>query len=263
MSKVPLSQKLLALFSYVLFGLVVLLAVPVHALLLAVTFPFDKNRKVVGRSLRLTAVLIGKICPLWHLRMEPSPHRPEGAAVVVANHESMLDIFLISGVPWEMKWVAKDVIFKIPWFGWLFHMSGDIPVNRSSKESGAEVMARADRYLARGMPVMFFPEGKRSTTDELRPFKLGAFVSAIRAGVPILPIAVHGTKAGMPHGSPWIGRTRAKGRVLAPIPTKGLKVEDAEQLAARVREVIIAARDSLQLEAGTRPVRATNDVLTA
>jgi 1-acyl-sn-glycerol-3-phosphate acyltransferase len=92
---------------------------------------------------------------------------------------------------------------------------------------------------------MFFPEGTRSTTDALRPFKLGAFISAIRTGCPLLPIAVHGTRGGMPKGSPWIRKTVVRARVLSPIPTDGLKLADAAALAERVHAQIVEARNVL------------------
>jgi len=245
-------NKALALYSYLIFGLLAAAAFPIMGLLLVVTRPFDRNRTAPGRALRLIAVLISKLCPLWRLEIE-NGKRPAKTFVAVANHESMLDIFLISHVGWEMKWVAKESIFQIPVFGWLFKLSGDIPVQRDDRDSGTAALATAERYLKNGMPVMFFPEGTRSKTDELRPFKLGAFKAAIRAGVPILPIAVHGTRDGMPVGSPWIRRARARGVVLPPVETKGLTEADAGALADQVKAIILEKRDQLIRARGRQP----------
>ena len=131
---------------------------------------------------------------------------------MVANHQSMLDILLLSHLPREMKWVAKESLFRTPWVGWMLRMSGDIPVRRGDAESGGEALARARRrYLARGMSIMIFPEGTRSATGTLLPFKNGAFRLAIEAGVPVLPVAVNGTGAGMPKGGP-VGEPLPRGR---------------------------------------------------
>ncbi len=238
-------HALLALYTYVVFGVLAGGGLPVVALLLLVTWPFDKNRVVAGHAVRLITATIGRACPLWRLEIEGTERRPRGSFVVVANHESILDIFLLTRLPWEMKWVAKLSLFKAPLVGQYLRLRGDVPVDRSSKESGSAAMQKVDRYLERKMPVMFFPEGTRSTTDQLRPFKLGAFVSAIRAGCPILPVAVHGARGGMPKGSPWIRRTVARARVLSPIPTAGLQIADAAALAEQARAQILEARDAL------------------
>lgn len=238
-------HKTVALYSYLVFGLMAVVALITLPLLLVLSWPFDRTRALPGRALRLIAVVIAFICPLWRLEMENARRKPSRRFVAVANHESMLDIFLISHVGWEMKWVAKESIFRIPVFGWLFSLSGDIPVKRDDRDSGTAALEQAERYLRAGMPVMFFPEGTRSKTNELRPFKLGAFRAAIRTGSPILPIAVHGTRDGMPVGDPWIRRAHARGVVLPLIETTGLSEDDAAALADRVRTLIIAKRDEL------------------
>jgi 1-acyl-sn-glycerol-3-phosphate acyltransferase len=160
--------------------------------------------------------------------------------VVVANHQSLLDIVMLSRMPREMKWVAKEELFRIPWAGWMMRLAGDIPIRRGDAESGGEALARAREYLARGMSVMIFPEGTRSAKGTLLPFKSGAFRLAIDAGVPVLPIAVHGTAHGMPKGGPWVRPCRAFARILAPVPTAGRAVEDAGKLKEEVRRMIAA-----------------------
>jgi 1-acyl-sn-glycerol-3-phosphate acyltransferase len=160
---------------------------------------------------------------------------------VVANHQSMLDILLISRVPREMKWVAKESLFRIPWMGWMFVLSGDIPVRRGDADSASSALRKAKEYLARGMSVMLFPEGTRSRDGALGTFKSGAFRLAIDAGVPVLPIVVEGTAAGYPKGSPWVRPCRGTARILEPVPSAGLALEDATKLRDAVRERIAGA----------------------
>ncbi len=230
----------LAIVGYPIAISLIVLALPVQALLLLVTLPFDRNRTVAGRFLRIVGVLITKTFPPWRLRVE-GRWPPGGPFVVVANHQSMLDILLLSRLPREMKWVAKEELFGIPLVGWMLRMSGDIRIRRGDAESGGEALGVAKAYLARGMNVMMFPEGTRSATGKLLPFKKGAFRLAIEAGVPVLPVAVNGTAQGMPKGGPWVRPCRAVARLLEPVAVAGLGADDAIVLRDTVRERIAAA----------------------
>jgi 1-acyl-sn-glycerol-3-phosphate acyltransferase len=230
---------LIAIIGYPIAISLIALGLPIQALLLLVTLPFDRNRVVAGRFLRLIGEGISRCFPPW--RLEIQGRWPEGGPfVVVANHQSILDILMLARLPREMKWVAKEELFRIPVAGWMMRMAGDIPIRRGDAESGGEALARAREYLARGMSVMIFPEGTRSARGTLLPFKSGAFRLAIDAGVPVLPIAVHGTAHGMPKGGPWVRPCRAFARILAPVPTAGRPVEDAGKLKEEVRRMIAA-----------------------
>jgi 1-acyl-sn-glycerol-3-phosphate acyltransferase len=90
------------------------------------------------------------------------------------------------------------------------------------------------------MSVMIFPEGTRSAKGTLLPFKSGAFRLAIEAGVPVLPIAVHGTAHGMPKGGPWVRPCRAFARILPPVSTAGRTPDDVGRLKDEVRRMIAA-----------------------
>jgi len=230
-----------AVLAYALSLVAIALFPPLVALALLVTWPFDRNRAVAGRLLRLCGAFISRSFPFWRIRIDGRWPRGKGAYVVVANHQSFLDIFLLSNLPHEMKWVAKRSLFKIPWVGWAFWLVGDIAVDRGDAASALEVMAKARRYLERGMSVMLFPEGTRSRDGKLLPFKAGAFKLAIEAGVPVLPIAVSGTAQGMPKGTPWVRPSRLTVRILDPVPTKGLGDRDLRKLRDDVQAMIAAA----------------------
>lgn len=236
---------LLAIVGYPLAMALIALALPVQALLLVLTAPFDRNRVVPGRFLRFVGVAISRTFPPWRLRVEGRWPEGKGPFVVLANHQSILDILMLSRVPREMKWVAKEELFRIPWVGWMLRMSGDIPIRRGDAESGDEALARARAYLERGMSVMIFPEGTRSKTGTLLPFKSGAFRLAIETGAPILPIAVHGTARGMPKGGPWVNPCRATARLLEPIETAPFRDGGVGRLKELVRGRIQATVDEL------------------
>ncbi len=234
---VPLAAAL----AYLLTFAAILAWLPPLAILAAVTAPFDRNRRVAGRFLRLLAVFATFTFPFWRIRIQGAWPADRRAYVVVSNHQSMLDIFMLARLPREMKWVAKAELFRIPWIGWMFRLSGDIPVDRAAAQSGREAMARARRYLQGGMHVMLFPEGTRSRDGSLLPFKPGAFKLAIEAGAPVLPIAICGSAEGMPKGSPWVRPARVRARILEPVETSGLGAADVALLADRVRERVAAA----------------------
>ena len=231
---------LLAIIGYPLAFSLILLGLPIQAFLLLVTYPFDWNRAVAGRFLRFVGVGISLTFPPWRLRVEGRWPARRGPFVVVANHQSMLDILMLSRLPREMKWVAKEALFRTPWVGWMLRMAGDIPIRRGDPESGGEALARARTYLERGMSVMIFPEGTRSAKGTLLPFKSGAFRLALEAGVPVLPIAVHGTARGMPKGGPWVRPCRAFARILEPIEVAGRGVDETALLKEEVRQRIAA-----------------------
>jgi len=236
---------LLAIVAYPIAISLIVLALPVQALLLALTAPFDRNRTVPGRFLRFVGVAISLTFPPWRLRVEGRWPAGEGPFIVVANHQSILDILLLSRLPREMKWIAKEELFDVPWVGWMLRMSGDIPIRRGDAESGGEALARAKVYLARGMSVMLFPEGTRSRTGTLLPFKSGAFRLAAETGVPVLPIAVHGTARGMPKGGPWVNACHATARLLEVVDPRTFGGEGGNRLRDEVRRRIQAAVDEL------------------
>jgi len=239
-------NSLIAAVGYVFVLLLLLVSLPIQALLFAITAPFDPSRMVTGRFIRWVGRRIAGCYPPWKLRVEGRWPEQGGAFVVVANHQSILDILLLSHVPHEMKWIAKEELFRVPWVGWMLRMSGDIGLRRGERDSGLEALGRARDHLARGVPVMIFAEGTRSRDGRLLPFKSGAFRLAIEAGVPVLPIAVNGTGAGMPKGSPWVRPCTAWARILAPVPTTGMAPENASRLRDEVRRRIAAELPAMQ-----------------
>jgi 1-acyl-sn-glycerol-3-phosphate acyltransferase len=244
-------QRILSAWAWVVAVGVVLFGFFYVAAVWLVTAPFDRGRYHAGRAFRQLAMTVTSLNPLWKFETDGTgPSDPRLPYVAVSNHESYADIFLISHFPWEMKWLSKDTIFKIPVMGWMMRMARDIPIKRGKRESVVSAMQGCRDRLARKVSVMIFPEGTRSPTDELLPFKDGAFKLAIEAGVPILPIAVAGTRYCMAKGSFAFRRAHAKARVLEPIHTTGMTNADVAALRERTRETIDVARRALQRELG-------------
>jgi 1-acyl-sn-glycerol-3-phosphate acyltransferase len=242
-------QRILSAWAWVAAVTVVLVGFLYVAAVWLVTAPFDRGHYHAGRAFRQLAMMAVKLNPLWHFETDGTPPaNPRLPYVAVSNHESYADIFLISHFPWEMKWLSKDTIFKIPVMGWMMRMARDIPIKRGKRESVVSALQGCRDRLGKRVSVMIFPEGTRSPTEELLPFKDGAFKLAIEAGAPILQIAVAGTRDCMAKHSFAFRRARAKARVLPPIPTTGLTSADIAALRDRTRDTIIAARRVLQQE---------------
>jgi 1-acyl-sn-glycerol-3-phosphate acyltransferase len=210
-------------------------ALPVQALLRLVTAPVDPDKRVSGRFLRRVGSTLVRIFPPWRVRIEGA--LPEGPFVLAANHRSWLDVLVLARLPREMKWVAKEELFRIPWIGWMLRLSGDIPVRRGNASSGDAALDQARAYLARGLPVVFFPEGTRSRDGALRAFKIGAFEVAVDAGVPVVPVVLTGTAEGMPPSTLALRPSEIVARILAPIGPG----RDSGHLRDEVRARIAAA----------------------
>jgi 1-acyl-sn-glycerol-3-phosphate acyltransferase len=238
-------QTILSIWAWLVFVVCVLLWFPVLVLARLLT-PFDRGRYITGRIFRKIGPAMATLNPLWRFRYSGTmPKDPRRPYVVVSNHESFADILLISHLPWEMKWLSKAELFRIPIMGWMMWLAGDVPVRRGFGHSALEAMERCRRALQNRVSVMIFPEGTRSRTSELLPFKDGAFRLAIEAGVPILPLAVSGTGTALRKHDWRFGRSDAEVRVLDPVETTGLTLNDVPQLKARVRQTIVDARDAL------------------
>lgn len=211
--------------------------------MVAVTRLLDRDpaRYTTGRFFRRVGAAITRVNPTWKIKISGTPiSDPRRPYVVVCNHQSMGDIPIISRLPWEMKWVAKAELFRIPVVGWMMRLAGDIPVNRSERTSGARAFVHAKDYLQNKCSVMFFPEGTRSPDGRVHAFTDGAFRLAIKTQTPILPLALDGAQDALPKHS-WKFGTSANHirlHVLPPIETTGLKVGDTESLREHVRAAI-------------------------
>ena len=232
--------------------LVVIVGTPVVALIFAITAPFDPGRYAAGRAFRLVGVVALRLNSLWHFHTRGSLADARRPYVVVANHESYADVFLISCFPWEMKWLSKDTMFKIPCMGWMMQMAGDVKLVRGNRDSAADAIVQCRDRLAKNVSVMIFPEGTRSRTWEMLPFKDGAFRLAIESGAPILPIAVPGTRYAMAKGTFRFLPARAIAQVLEPIFTTGMTLADIADLKQQTRDRIEAGRRQLAAELGVR-----------
>ena len=239
-----------SIWTWIALGSVILAWLP----LLAVIRLFDRDpvRYRTGFWFRRLGRTLTRVNSGWKVEVEAREGiDPRHPYVVVGNHFSLADIPVVSCLPWEMKWVAKEELFRIPVIGWMMRLSGDIPVRRTDRRSGAAALIRAREYLQMKCSVMFFPEGTRSRDGEVGPFSEGPFMLAIRSGVPILPLAIDGTQEALPRDDWRFGPTSyVRLKVLEPVSTDGLQSSDAAALRDRVRSEIIETLEGLASRCG-------------
>jgi 1-acyl-sn-glycerol-3-phosphate acyltransferase len=215
---------------------------PFALALYAVTWPFDRRLAALHHFTSVWASIYTWCNPAWSVTVVGRDKvRGDGTYVMVANHASLVDIFVLHRLFVHFKWVSKIEIFRIPVIGWNMALNRYVPLRRGDRDSVLAMLAACERTLARGSSVMMFPEGTRSKTGELRPFKPGAFDLALRAKVPILPIVIEGTRGALPKHGLTIGRGRMRVRVLEEIPYDSFADETPEALAERVRELFVRA----------------------
>jgi 1-acyl-sn-glycerol-3-phosphate acyltransferase len=164
---------------------------------------------------------------------------PDGSYVFVANHASYMDIpALLSVLPQQYRFFAKSGLYRIPFLGWHLRWAGHLPVDRSNARNSLKSMsAGAQAVRERHISLLLFPEGGRSPKG-LREFREGAAYIAIKAGVPVVPVAIVGMRDLLPMNSIHIRSGRTVVRVGYPIPTSGLKSSDRVDLTERLyREI--------------------------
>ncbi len=225
--------------TYLLVSLYVLITGMI-GMLLATVFRWKRVLYVFGHGgVRLACALAG-----IRYRVAGDENLPlDRAAVYCSNHESNVDPpILFAALHPQMHILYKHEIDQIPVLARAFRMGGFIPIDRRRKESAMRSIEKAAQSLRDGNSFLIFPEGTRSRTAEMLAFKKGGFIMAIKAQAPIVPVAVQGGRAAMQKGSAIIRPVIVSIRVGKPIETRGLGLDDRDQLIVRVRDAITALR---------------------
>jgi len=169
---------------------------------------------------------------------------PKGPCLFMSNHQSLIDIVVIvATIPVSFRFVAKKELAKIPLFGWAMAVGGHIFIDRNHRERAIESLDRAGQRVREGVSVILFPEGTRSVTGQLGPFKHGAFHLAVRAQVPIVPISVSGSQRVIGKKSLRVDSGNVKIVYGEPIQTEGYTIEDRVPLMEQVRTAILEGMD--------------------
>jgi 1-acyl-sn-glycerol-3-phosphate acyltransferase len=186
----------------------------------------------IGASMRLAGVRV---------RTEGVENIPSGVCVFAANHTSNLDPpAALIGVPRRISFLAKQEVFKVPVVRTAMRLGKIVPVDRAARGAAIASVDQAVAVMREGISFFVFPEGTRSSDGTLKAFKKGTFVMAIRAGVPVVPVSILGSRERMPKGK----LSTVPGEILlrfgAPIDSTQYAVDEREELLERVRAAVAA-----------------------
>ncbi|MEZ4701808.1 MAG: lysophospholipid acyltransferase family protein [Rhodothermales bacterium] len=236
-------DRLFTFLFFIYFIVTAVTCVLIAVVIRIVTQPFDPRLIVLHKFASFWASLYIWGMPAWKVVVVGREKIDQKATyVIVSNHQSLIDILAGYMIYTHFKWVAKAELFKVPFVGWNMMLNRHVKLKRGDRQGIVDMMKAAGAHLEQGSSVYIFPEGTRSTTGEMQPFKSGAFALAKRAQVAILPVAIIGSKDALPKGRLSIsGRHIIYVRVLNPIPYETFADEDVKTLTERVHDLIEAA----------------------
>jgi len=208
-----------------------------------VTRPFDPNLKVLQSYTCFWSSLYLWTNPFWSLKKSGMDHVDRKKTyVIVANHQSMVDILCIFNTFLHFKWVSKKSLFKVPLIGWNMGLNGYVPIDRGNPESRERCMDKCRAWLRKGSSIFFFPEGTRSKDGHIQTFKRGAFHLALETGHDILPIVINGSHYAIPkHSRLLSGKSKMTLEILPPISIQSYRDKDREEGARQLCEEVHAA----------------------
>jgi 1-acyl-sn-glycerol-3-phosphate acyltransferase len=209
----------------------------VSGILSVILRPSPNRDKIIHAQCFWWADALVSINPFWKIDVRGLDNIDSHKAyVVVANHQSLADIIIIYKTHMYFKWIAKEELLKVPFLGELLKLNNHIMLSRGDFGSIKEMYRKAAETLKGGMSTVFFPEGTRSSTDEMGEFQNGAFKLAIKEHKGILPIHISGTRDAIPKGG-FIFNAKVNGSltILSPIDTSGMQIADYARLKDLVR----------------------------
>jgi 1-acyl-sn-glycerol-3-phosphate acyltransferase len=196
----------------------------------SVDFMYGVAMKFVRAAVRIAGVRV---------RVEGAVNIPSGVCIFAANHVSNMDpLAFVPAIPRRVAILAKKEVFRIPILGTAMRMAKLVPVDRENKEAAAGTVDTAVKYLAEGLSFAVYPEGTRSQDGRLLPFKKGAFLIAIRAGVPVVPVSIVGAQDLLRKGEWSVRPGEVIVRFGQAVDVSAYTVEQRADLMARVEKLV-------------------------
>jgi len=170
---------------------------------------------------------------------------PGTSYIVTPNHQGNADILaLVATLPLRFRWVIKKELLKIPLFGQALGGTGAISIDRSDSQKAVKSLQEGTEKLKGGWSVLIYPEGTRSSDENLQPFKKGPFMMAVQTGIPILPVTCNGAFRVLPKKTIVFRSGHIEVRVGDPILTEGLTEQDVPALMEKTRKAILENLDT-------------------
>jgi 1-acyl-sn-glycerol-3-phosphate acyltransferase len=233
-------NRIIAVLFLIFFGLTSAVFFIVALVIWALTVLVDRRLITLHLFTSFWASLYLWVMPGWSVQVDG--RRKDAWTrnyVIVSNHQSQLDILVAFRLFIPFKWVSKTEVFRLPFIGWNMWLNRYIRLKRGDKAGIARMFADCEKALSQGNSIFIFPEGTRSKTGALKPFKPGAFILAKKKGVPILPVVITGTNAALPkHSLNFHGSQHMRIRMLDPIPPEQFSNMPVEDLTDMVRTLI-------------------------
>jgi 1-acyl-sn-glycerol-3-phosphate acyltransferase len=204
------------------------------------TAPFDRNRKVLHLFSCYCLAFWAFIMPTWRIKVEGREKIDKNKVyVIVANHQSQLDIVMTALLFAHFKWISKAEIVKVPIIGWQMALNRYILLKRGYVNSISKMMADCEKALESGSSILLFPEGTRSVDGEIMPFKPGAFILAEKQKASVLPVVIYGTLDALPKNTLMsLGVHRIRVKVLDEIPYEEYSKYSHEANLERTRDLM-------------------------
>lgn len=162
---------------------------------------------------------------------------PDQSYVFISNHQNLIDILALAGyLPHSFGFVAKKELAKVPFLGLAIRQSASIFLDRSEPRKAVQSLQRAGEQIRRGMSVLLFAEGTRSYGPDLQPLKKGAFLLAVEAGVPVVPVVMVDAYRLMNEREKWSRPGRLRIVVRPPIDITGMARRDVPALMDRIKD---------------------------
>ncbi|MGM0503398.1 MAG: lysophospholipid acyltransferase family protein [Bacteroidota bacterium] len=189
-----IKKILYSVYIWIIVLLTVLFLTPVFLVIWGFTFWFDKRLYFLNCFSIFWGSLYTRLIPWWRVRVEGKEKiKKDKTYIIIANHQSIEDVIVMYRLGVPFRWVSKAEVFRIPVYGWLMRLKGDIRLLRTSKASIKKMIVDGEKVLRLGCNMIIFPEGTRSKDGRLGNFKEGAFRLAYTTKRPILPVIISGT----------------------------------------------------------------------
>lgn len=237
------------MFKLTMLGTVIVLDTFFFAVITIIVSLFQKTGNIphrVARGWARSILFISRV----RVNVEGLDNMTPGESYVyMANHQSMYDIPALLGyLPVQFRWLAKIELFRIPVFGYAMSRAGYIAIDRSNRRAAFNSIERAARKVREGASIIIFPEGARSNDGNIKAFKKGGFMLALKSKRPIVPVTILGSRSILPKGSLKVQSGKILVRVHPLIETTGFTIKTIDGLMEAVRSVIYKGMEEYSIK---------------